>query len=484
MKYSVPKGDGECLFYPPWEEALDLIEANHSLLEGGDFEMAGAPFHSLRASVRRKVAAQAGQHVSGNLRIVVGAHQPGFHGPGILCKHGVLEAFSRHNLSVNFVVDSDVCKEVSVKIPCLHGERIGLKVVVIFPNRDGVVFEKLCVPPKQAVDLRYSEIEKLLEPVAVEGIVRAFKDFRAVHERVYVEGASAAKVLTDYRQAHYPTPGVHDSFISAISRSEEFLIYACDIIRRIKEFHAAYNSSLNEHRRLHGIRSPANPFPELVRDGELWELPFWGLGTQGSRHKLFAGGTAGKRFVVANDGSGRVSPVAPETAPSLRLRPRAVCLTMFLRLFVGDLFVHGVGGGNYDRVTDRIIESYYGPSPPGYVVCSRTKFLSDRWSGVLEQKAEELREKLRRMRHVPERFSPDGDALAAEASRILSECGGKPCAREHARLGEIRRKLLERIMPEVAPVEREVAELKQAWKRESALHRRDLPFFLYPRSEL
>lgn len=484
MKYSVPKGDGESLFYPAWDRAPELIETNHSLLESHDFEMAGTSFHQLRASVRREVAAQAGQRASEKLRIIVGAHQPGFQGPGIMYKYGVLEAFSRHNFSLNYVVDSDVCKEISVKIPYLRGRSIGLRELVIFRNREGLVFEKLPLPPKEIVDLRYREIRKLLASVGTEGMLHAFNDFLAVHERVYAEEESAAKILTGYRQGYYPTRNVYETSISAISHSKEFQIFACDIIEEIEEFHRAYNSSLDEHRRLHHIRSPANPFPGLIRDGELWELPLWGLDSLGRRHKLFAGGAAGKRFVVRDDVHDRTSPIEPETVLLLRMRPRAVCLTIFLRLFVGDLFVHGVGGGNYDQVTDRIIEKYYAASPPGYVVCSRTRFLSNQQSAVLQAKASQLREKLRRMRHTPEKFAPEGNPLAEEARLIIVGCEGKLSAEEHVRLDEIRRRVLERITPEMSLTEKELEGAEEALHRQSALHRRGLPYFLYPQAEL
>lgn len=484
MKYQVPKEDGEDVFSPARETVPELVESNHSLLERQDFEVAGRRFQELRASARRKVAAGAGESGSESLRIVVGAHQPGFPGPGIMYKYGVLETLSHHGLSVNFVVDSDTCREVSAKVPYVRRKSMGLKRVVIFPNREALVFEKLPVPPRDRVDSRYGEIAKLLESLREERTLRAFEDFRAVHEKVYAEGESAARVLTDYRRGYYPTPNVYDSFISTISRSDEFLIYACDIVERIEEFQEAYNSSLGEHRRKYRIRSPANPFPDLVGNGALWELPFWGLDRYGRRHKLWAGGPAGRRFVTRGRDSGDVCPARTEAMLSLGVRPRAVCLTMFLRLFAGDLFVHGVGGGNYDRATDEIVRRYYGISPPGYVVCSRTRFLSGRHSGNLSRREEELKEKRRRMRHNPERFAPERDPLADEARRILSACGGKPRARERVRLRELRRRLLRQISPELSSVQRELAEVEEAVRRHAALRRRDLPYFLYPRSEL
>ena len=57
------------------------------------------------------------------------------------------------------------------------------------------------------------------------------------------------------------------------------------------------------------------------------------------------------------------------------LRPRALTLTLFARLCLGDFFIHGIGGGKYDEVTDAIIRDYFGIEPPAYQVLSATLHL-------------------------------------------------------------------------------------------------------------
>jgi hypothetical protein len=49
-------------------------------------------------------------------------------------------------------------------------------------------------------------------------------------------------------------------------------------------------------------------------------------------------------------------------------------LTTFLRLFVADQFVHGIGGGRYDQVADRFIASQFGIAPPGFAVTTGTLY--------------------------------------------------------------------------------------------------------------
>src|SRR5205085_10460682 len=57
------------------------------------------------------------------------------------------------------------------------------------------------------------------------------------------------------------------------------------------------------------------------------------------------------------------------------LCPRALTLTLFARVCLGDFFIHGIGGGKYDEVTDAIIRDYFGIEPPAYQVLSATLHL-------------------------------------------------------------------------------------------------------------
>src|SRR5262249_14513207 len=58
-----------------------------------------------------------------------------------------------------------------------------------------------------------------------------------------------------------------------------------------------------------------------------------------------------------------------------KVRPRALTNTLFARLFLCDLFVHGIGGGKYDELTDEIMHRFYGIEPPEFLVFSATLLL-------------------------------------------------------------------------------------------------------------
>ncbi len=75
-------------------------------------------------------------------------------------------------------------------------------------------------------------------------------------------------------------------------------------------------------------------------------------------------------------------------AEGFKVRTRALTTTLFARLFLADLFIHGIGGGKYDELTDAIVRRFYGFEPPRYLVLSATRWLplpsfpvtsDDRW---------------------------------------------------------------------------------------------------------
>jgi hypothetical protein len=71
---------------------------------------------------------------------------------------------------------------------------------------------------------------------------------------------------------------------------------------------------------------------------------------------------------------------------------------MFFRSLVADQFVHGIGGGRYDRVTDRIIQSFFGVEPPSFCVTTATLYFPAA-RGQRRVNIGRLMEEGRRLRH-------------------------------------------------------------------------------------
>jgi hypothetical protein len=62
---------------------------------------------------------------------------------------------------------------------------------------------------------------------------------------------------------------------------------------------------------------------------------------------------------------------------NLRLAPRALTMTMVARLLLADQFVHGIGGGRYDEVTDKLIARHFRHVPPRFSVTTATLYFPD-----------------------------------------------------------------------------------------------------------
>ena len=86
----------------------------------------------------------------------------------------------------------------------------------------------------------------------------------------------------------------------------------------------------------------------------------------------------------------------------VKLRSRALVTTLFARLLVGDLFLHGIGGAKYDQVTDALVERFFGLQPPGFLVLSATLLLPVARKRVIPEDARTIDRQLRDLDYHPE----------------------------------------------------------------------------------
>ena len=144
------------------------------------------------------------------------------------------------------------------------------------------------------------------------------------------------------------------------------------------------------YRRANKVRTPGRPMPDLNASDDECEVPFWldELAT-GARFRR-VGGAHGRPLGAARAGRRATTSSSSTPRPTagtrrrrllawlrrndLRLSPRALTLTMLLRLLVADQFVHGIGGGRYDQVTDALIARHFDLEPPRFAVTTATLY--------------------------------------------------------------------------------------------------------------
>jgi len=181
--------------------------------------------------------------------------------------------------------------------------------------------------------------------------------------------------------------------VSELVRLPTVMVFTGWLLAHARQLHEAYNSSLAEHRRTWRIRGRARPMPDLAvrtdtaSEGPWFEVPWWIWSRDDPRRRrVFANVATAGTLLLSDMETLRIElPITPDSSPSkwvdalqrlegheLRLRPRALLTTLVARMLVADIFVHGIGGAAYDRITDGIVRRLTGCDPPRHAVVSGT----------------------------------------------------------------------------------------------------------------
>src|SRR3989442_3155022 len=250
--------------------------------------------------------------------------------------------------------------------------------------------------------------------------------------------------------------------VSKMSAGVEFKRFVLHLMRDAERFAAVYNHHLNRNPARYTTRPAPRPFPSLRREGDRKELPFWII-RDGRRAPLSVQRTgSGIRLVAAGESAGEVAGGAgPEALAGLAIRPRALTLTAFTRLCLADLFVHGVGGGRYDRVTDAVIREYFGLEPPAYAVTTATMHLPLQGYDAGEER-QALRRRLLELQHNPDRVladpTPQEQARISEKWRLIAALDGRTLSRRERRQATQRiRGINEELSPTLSVQREEIA---------------------------
>jgi hypothetical protein len=486
-----------------------LLAHNRELLRTLHLPAIDRSLADLRVLARREVlAASARYHAAAGETIgttqgdvwILAGHQPELFHPGVWFKNFALKALALcHNaVAMNLVVDTDSAKPALLHLP--DGGRLA-RIPFDSSNME-LPYEERRVQDETL----FADLPRRVEPITARwNFAPMFPEFwrevmcQAGRTPLLGERIAGARRCMERRWGCV----LHETPMSVVCRTEAFAWFALSILARLPAFHDTYNQVVHAYRREHGIRSRHHPVPDLSVEGDWLEAPFWAW-RQGETRR-------GKLFVRRDrDGwtlriAGRVGPTLSAdnltaTAAAWRtledqgckIRTRALTTTMFARLFLADLFIHGIGGGIYDELTDRIIERYFEVPAPAYMVLSATLLLPLPRFPRAEQECHERARELRDLTYKPERFL---DGLAHEpeiAARIAAkqEWIQHTAANHTGRVERFQRlrAINGQLQPYVsAQSERVRTELEacaqaSAWDRTAA--RRDYPFCLYPEEML
>jgi hypothetical protein len=483
--YAIPERSGETLIVPPPERLPSLV----TVYDPGGAAVFDVPLRDLRRRARERVFG-----VGTDRPLILMGHQPVFFHPGVWMKYFLLSKLSALNgaLGLHCIVDTDATGPISAAIPTRR-DGIGRTDRTLVALSDDVPLESAAVPAPDAWAAFAGAVRADLGSLGMPDLLDRFAAFAAPEPAVRRVARTLAAYLDGLRRAYEARAGeprYTEITVSALAATPEFQALALHLLQDPRALLAAYNGCLDDYRQAHRVRSPANPFPNLVEAGGRVETPFWVL-HGGRRTDLFAArdgsqlvlGSAADTLATIPAGPAGVAALA---ASGVALRPKAIMLTMFARLCLGDLFIHGVGGGRYDRVTNPLAERLFNVPPAPYVVATATLHLplAEGRDPVAERHA--LERQLMDLRHNPDRhLAAAGESergLVDEKWRLIREVEAMRPGRERReatrRIREINGRLAETLAPEIARVEAQLGALREA-PAEDALAFRGYPYFLF-----
>jgi hypothetical protein len=411
----------------------------------------------------------------------------------------------RHGgIAVNLLVDNDTLKSTSLRVPVPASPDVPRPhaVTIAFDRwQPEVPFEERQVADAGLFASFGDRVSEAQRGWGYEPIVRTFWQGVLRHVRSCgLIGAAFAAARRDLERQW----GCHNLEVplSIVCAGEGFAFFAGALLDDLPRFVDAYNDIVRGYRARYGIRSKHHPVPDLASDGDWLEAPLWGWRAgQKRRGRLFAR-IRGDRLLLRSGGENWPDLPAPSRPDFVefwrglqekgyKVRTRALTTTLFARLFLGDLFLHGIGGGKYDELTDDLIQRFFHREPPGFMILSGTRWLPLPAFDIMDDDARQLRQRLREFRFNPQRhLSTEQSAaltdLLVERQRWIKEqpadSGGR--RRRFKVLRTINEQLSEPLAVEEARTRQRLTQVVDQLQANAVIHRRDYSFCLYPESVL
>jgi hypothetical protein len=518
-QFRAPRANRSALVEPPLPEIGGVVANNVQLHQQQDYDFQGRSLLQLSRQARRELLRDAQRwtsayrdvdplSASSTELIFLAGHQPQLFHPGVWFKNFVLGYLAQRYeaVGINLLIDSDTIKSTAVRVP---GGPLDDPTVVSIPfDLPGkpIPYEQRQILDRSVLADFGHRAAKRLAPLVPDPLLGQYWPM-VVQRARQTENLGACLAQARHQlegQWGFKTLEIPQS---RVCQSESFAWFVAHLLAHLPRFREVYNASIRTYRHAHHIRNSAHPVPELAADGAWLEAPFWIWSTKNpSRGALFVSQRAGEVLLSNRAGLEISLPLNPDadaaravgrlldlSCRGIKIRSRALITTLWARLVLGDLFLHGIGGAKYDQVTDLLIAKFFGLRPPGLMVVSATLQLPIPKPAEPWEDPTEIKQRLRDLQWHPERYvladpsSPLGDPteLVERKNRYIETSRTPENAR--VRFEELRR-INEAMQPWVADLRHELhqrqAEAIHLQHREALLTSREYSFCLHPTGEL
>jgi hypothetical protein len=525
----VPHANRSTLIEPSLDVSLGAARQNRERLDTAQLSIQGRSLRVLRAWSRESCLAEAHEYTQALVGeslaspetdqqpIFLAGHQPSLYHPGVWVKNFAIDwlAGQSSGVGLNLIVDNDTLGVTSLRVPTGTRDHPRVERVPFAAARAVQPWEDARVQDRSTFESFADRVSREMSVWGVDPLLNSIWPDAVVHQRV---SQRLCDCLTAARHRQERRWGLtnFELPISRLCETDPFLWFASHLLAQLPRFRDCHNRVLNEYRKLNGVRSRNHPVPRLAETDGWLEAPFWvWRAGEARRHGVLVKQVG--REMHLSDGSETLVrlPLSPDMdaccsvevlrelpAQGLRFRTRALTTTLFARLCLGDLFVHGIGGAKYDEMTDQIIREFYGLEPPGYLTMSATLHLPIAEPfDVTEDDALRLRRLLRDLEFNADRHGLDpgaGDLIAEKQSLIADHAAAqtqgltrreriarRPANRaRHDRLKEINRRLAELAASQHQAATDELVRVQRQLAANTVLQNREYSFALYPEEML
>jgi hypothetical protein len=436
-RFRAPQGDREILCVPSTEQLPELVAAAQKRTI--DTDWLGKPLSDLAKSARAEILAAATRWTRGyadvpcdaspEAPLVLTGHQPELFHPGVWLKNffAARLAATCGGTAINLIVDSDLCRSPAIRVPAGVGSDLRFESIAFDQTVTEMPYEERRIADAK-LWLSFGErVTAAMKPFVAVPLVKDWWT-SVVDESQRDQSLGGAISRARHRlelawgSASLEVPQSH------VCNTRAFRMFVAGLLIRAEEFRDAYNDSLAEYRSVHHLKNHAQPVPNLSEHDGWTETPFW-LWSKNDpqRRGAFVRRVASELEIsdqrdflskMPADSSLAIEKLAEWEAQGIKLRSRALATTLFARLFLADLFIHGIGGAKYDQVTDRICEQFLGIALPPYATVTGTLRLPlARPADELKQVSDMQRE-LREIEFHPEQHRGKMQLTGDDSERV------------------------------------------------------------------
>ena len=434
-----PTAHGAVLVDPPLADVKDLVRSNEILRDRCEYDCQGRSLHEIAATARRELIQQAVAYTSSyrntpplefSSRVFLTGHQPELFHAGVWSKNFASARLAQelNAVAICFLIDSDPLRRAVISVPTGSIDRPRVQQIAYDRNHEGVPYEERSCFDQSLFQSFGDRVTRAISPLVTDPLINQYWPLATEailrHQRI---GLSIAQARHQF-EGRWGLQSLEIPW-SIVCDSEPFLWFVAHLLAHFPRFWNCYNTSLNDYRCIHRLRNRAQPMPDLVHQDEWLEAPFWiWTDTSPLRRRVFVRDHAGQlqltdrqkvhvELPLSVDDSAEKALEKLVTLRSLgiKLRPRALITTLFARLVLSDLFVHGIGGAKYDQLTDQLISVFFGLQPPAFLTLSATLWLPVEAPIVEDEDFRRVDHQLRELQYHPENHIDFDEALDSQA---------------------------------------------------------------------